>query len=104
MMELLQLPILVVALVVMSWAFMRLNSRFTTAADSREVPTEVLRWQAELTRISQELQCELDAKMAAVSALSEAYAQASRRLGNLIRQAEQMEVKLDSDERVRISA
>ena len=100
MMESLQLPILAAALVVMSWAVFRLNSR----AHSLEVPPEVLHCQADLKRLSQELQSELDEKMAAVSALSQAYEQASQRLSNLILHAERLEADPVQDERTRLRA
>ena len=104
MMESLQLPILAVALVVMSWAIVRLNILATTAAIPLDVPPELLHWQADLTRLSQELQTELDEKMAAVSALSQAYEQASQRLSSLILRAERLEEELGQDERIRLSA
>jgi hypothetical protein len=92
MLELLQLPILVIALVVMSWAVVRLSSRTTPkAANGCEIPAEVLRWQTDLKRLSQELQLELDEKMSAVADLSEAYQQASERLNKLILRAEELE-------------
>lgn len=104
MMESLQLPILAVALVVMSWAILRLNSLSTDAAIPLEVPPDVLQWQANLKRLSQELQSELDEKMAAVSALSQAYEQASQRLSNLILRAERLEEELGQNEQIRLSA
>ena len=108
MMESLQLPILAAALVVMSWAVIRLSSRATPTASSLDVPTEVLRWQADLKQLSRELQAELDEKMAAVSALSQAYEQASQCLSSLIQHAEQLEREqlegeLARDEGVRLS-
>lgn len=104
MIESLQLPILVVALVVMSWAVLRLSSRTTPLKSSFDVPAEALRWQADLKRLSQELQLELDEKMAAVSALSEAYEKASERLSSLILRAEEIEDSLEQSERRRLSA
>ena len=104
MMESLQLPILAVALVVMSWALLRLNSLPAAAAIPLEVPPEVLQWQANLKLVSQELQSELDEKMAAVSALSQAYEQASQRLSNLILRAERLEEELGQNEQIRLSA
>jgi hypothetical protein len=108
MMESLQLPILAAALVVMSWAVIRLSSRATPTTSSLDVPTEVLRWQADLKQLSRELQAELDEKMTAVSALSQSYEEASLRLGSLIQQAKQLEEQLEGElaqnERVRLSA
>jgi len=104
MMELLQLPILVVALVVMSWAVVRLLTHTAAAGTVLEVPPEVLRWQADLKRLSQELQGELDEKMAAVSALSQAYEQASQRLNDLIQEADQLSEELENSDRIRRSA
>ena len=103
MMDSLQLPILAVALVVMGWAVWRLSSA-TKGAISLDVPPEVLAWQADLKRLSQELQFELDEKMAAVSDLSLAYEQASQRLSNLILRAESLQAELAHDEQIRFSA
>ncbi len=52
------------------------------------IPTEVLQWQRDLKRLSADLQRELDEKMEAVAALSEAYESASARLRGLIQNAE----------------
>ncbi len=104
MMESLQLPILVIALVVMSWAVIRLGLGAKPAASQLEVPSQVLRWQADLKRLSVELQAELDEKMAAVTALSQAYEQASQRLSSLIDEAEQAAEELESNEQLRRSA
>jgi hypothetical protein len=104
MMESLQLPILAIALIVMSWAIMRLNSSAASAAIPLDVPPEVLQWRADIKRLSQELQSELDEKMAAVSALSQAYEQASHRLSSLIHRAERLEAELGRDEQIRLSA
>ncbi len=114
MLESIQLPILVGALVVMSWAVVRLssikaNSKTKPTADSVNVPAEVVRWQADLKRLSQELQQELDEKMAAVAALSEAYVQASERLSDLVLRAEEVGVQLEEvvgeqEEQKRLSA
>ena len=103
-MESLQLPILAAALVVMSWAVIRLSSRTTPATSSLDVPPEVLRWQADLEQLSRELQAELEEKMAAVGTLSQAYEQASLHLGKLIQQAEKLDEEFAEDERVRLSA
>ena len=108
MLELLQLPTLVVALVVMSWAVIRLTSASanSTSKKSRafEAPPEVLQWQADLRRLSEELQSELDEKMSAVAALSAAYEQASERLSDLILRAEELEEELVEQEQRRLSA
>lgn len=104
MMESLQLPILAIALVVMSWALLRLSSLTAAAAIPLDVPPDVLHWQANLERLSQELQSELDEKMSAVSSLSQAYEQASQRLSNLILRAERLEEELGQNERIRLSA
>lgn len=112
MLESIQLPILVGALVVMSWAVVRLssirlNSKAKPSANAT-LPAEVVRWQADLKRLSQELQLELDEKMAAVAALSEAYVQASERLSDLILRAEEVGVELEEvvgeEEQRRMSA
>lgn len=87
MMESLQLPILVVALVVMSWAVIRLSMQAKNRSADSAIPAEVLRCQAELKQLTQDLQMELDEKLAAVNALSQAYEQASRRLSDLIEEA-----------------
>lgn len=55
-------------------------------------PAEVLRWQVELHDMARELKAELDSKMLAVTALSRSYDQATKRLSDLIRLAEQVEV------------
>ena len=104
-MDSLQLPILAAALVVMSWAVMRLSFRTKKPVTSSvDVPPEVLRWQADLKQLSRELQEELDEKMAAVRTLSQAYEQASLRLGKLIQQAEKLDGEIAEDVRVRLSA
>ena len=103
MLELLQIPILVVALVVISWAVLRLSSRAQAAARSFDIPPEVLRWQTDLKRLSQELQIELDDKMSAVSELSKAYEAASARLSDLILRSEELGEDLGQEQR-RLSA
>lgn len=90
MLESLQLPILVVALGVMSWAVIRLGMQAKGRAVELAIPAEVLRCQAELKQLTQDLQTELDEKMAAVHALSQAYEQASRRLSDLIDDAREI--------------
>ena len=91
MFESLQLPILVAALVVLSWAVLRLiRTANVRAVTPTAIPTEVLRCQAELKQLTRDLQIELDEKMAAVHALSQAYEQASRRLSALIDQAREI--------------
>ncbi len=90
MLDQLQLPILVVALMVTSWAVIRLLSIGSRAesVSNAPIPTEVLQWQRDLKRLSADLQRELDEKMEAVAALSEAYESASTRLRGLIQNAE----------------
>ena len=109
MLELLQLPTLVVALVVMSWAVIQLSSASSSSTskegqNSFKTPPEVLQWQADLRRLSEELQSELDEKMSAVAALSAAYEQASERLSDLILRAEELEEELVEQEQRRLSA
>lgn len=109
MLELLQLPTLVVALVVMSWAVIRLSSASVNSTSKKSqasfnVPPEVLQWQTDLRRLSEELQSELDEKMSAVAALSAAYEQASERLSDLILRAEELEEELMEKEQRRLSA
>ncbi len=55
-------------------------------------PPEVLRWQVELHDMARELKAELDSKMLAVTALARSYEQASKRLSDMIRLAEQVEI------------
>ena len=109
MLELLQLPTLVVALVVMSWAVFRLSSMSQNSSKKAsqaafDVPPEVARWQADLRRLSEELQCELDEKMSAVATLSAAYEQASGRLSELILRTEELEEQVAEREQRRLSA
>ncbi len=87
MLESLQLPILVAALAIMSWAVIRLSMQAKPRATDSAIPAEVLRCQAELKQLAQDLQTELDEKMAAIHALSQAYEQACRRLSDLIDEA-----------------
>ncbi len=90
MMESLQLPILVAALGVMSWAVIRLGMHTKGRVAGSAIPAEVLECQAELKQLTRDLQKELDEKMAAVHALSQAYEQASRRLSDLIEEAREI--------------
>ena len=94
-MESLQLPILIAALGVMSWAVIRLSMQAKARTVESAIPAEVLRCQAELKQLTQDLQTELDEKMAAVNALSQAYEQASRRLSDLIDEAREATQLLD---------
>jgi hypothetical protein len=55
-------------------------------------PPEVLRWQVELHDMARELKAELDSKMLAVTSLAKSYEQASKRLSDLIRMAEEVEL------------
>ena len=59
-------------------------------------PPEVLRWQVELHDMARELKAELDSKMLAVTSLSRSYELASKRLSDLIRMAEEVEVAPNS--------
>lgn len=103
MLESLQLPILVVALVVMSWAVVRLSLMSSAKSQGDfEIPAEVLRWQTDLKQLSLDLQTELDEKMSAVSELSQAYEQARERLSMLILRAEALEH--GDEDRRRLSA
>jgi hypothetical protein len=104
MIESLQLPVLIAALAVMSWAVARLSWQAKPSQNPLEIPVEVLHWQAELRNLSQELQAELDEKMAAVSALSQAYEQATERLSDLIQLAERVEQDLETQKQLRLSA
>ncbi len=63
-----------------------------TGTQSLGAPTEVLKWQVELHDLGRELKAELDSKLIAVRTLSNSYDQAARRLAELIRMAEQVEV------------
>jgi hypothetical protein len=63
-----------------------------TGTQSLGAPTEVLRWQVELHDLGRELKAELDSKMIAVRSMTTAYDQAARRLAELIRLAEQVQL------------
>ncbi|MCA9134210.1 MAG: hypothetical protein KDA45_13675 [Planctomycetales bacterium] len=63
-----------------------------TGTQSLGAPQEVLKWQVELHDLGRELKAELDSKLLAVRAMSLSYDQAARRLGELIRLAEQVEL------------
>ena len=63
-----------------------------TGTQSLGAPTEVLRWQVELHDLARELKAELDSKMIAVRSMTTAYDQAARRLAELIRLAEQVQL------------
>ena len=104
MIETLQLPVLVSALAVMSWAVVRLNSPAKPEPNGLKIPQEVLRWQADLKNLSRELRAELDEKLEAVSALSRAYEEASQRLSELIEQARRVEADLGAQQQPRMSA
>ncbi|MEO8269098.1 MAG: hypothetical protein ABI557_05225 [Aureliella sp.] len=54
-------------------------------------PAEVLRWQVELHDLARELKAELDSKLIAVRAMTNSYDQATRRLAEMIRLAEQVQ-------------
>ncbi len=55
-------------------------------------PPEVLRWQVELHDLGRELKAELDAKLIAVRAMTQAYDQATERLKEMIRIAQRLQV------------
>lgn len=59
-------------------------------------PTEVLRWQVELHDLGRELKAELDSKLLAVRAMANSYDQATRRLAEMIRLAEQVQLPATS--------
>ena len=59
-------------------------------------PAEVLRWQVELHDLGRELKAELDSKLVAVRTMTTAYDQATRRLAEMIRLAEQVQLSPSS--------
>ncbi len=63
-----------------------------TGTKSLGAPAEVLRWQVELHDLGRELKAELDSKLVAVGAMTKSYDQASHRLAEMIRLAEQVQV------------
>lgn len=67
-----------------------------TGTQSLGAPAEVLRWQVELHDLARELKAELDSKLIAVRTMTTAYDQAARRLGDMIRLAEQVQLAPDS--------
>lgn len=67
-----------------------------TGTHSLGAPAEVLRWQVELHDLARELKAELDSKLIAVRTMTTAYDQAARRLGEMIRLAEQVQLAPDS--------
>lgn len=62
-----------------------------SGTQSLGAPAEVLRWQVELHDLGRELKAELDSKLVAVGAMTQAYDQATRRLAEMIRRAEQVQ-------------
>lgn len=60
-----------------------------TGTSSLGAPSDVLKWQVELHDLGRELKAELDCKLLAVQAMTQAYDQASERLVNLMRVAHQ---------------
>mgnify|MGYP003678306497 CR=1 FL=1 len=73
----------------------------TTAASfsgtkSLGAPAEVLQWQVELHDLARELKGELDSKLVAVGAMTKSYDQAARRLAEMIRLAEQVQLTATS--------
>jgi hypothetical protein len=63
-----------------------------TGTKSLGAPAEVLRWQVELHDLGRELKAELDSKLLAVRSMTLAYDQAARRLAEMIRLAEQVQL------------
>lgn len=63
-----------------------------TGTKSLGAPAEVLRWQVELHDLGRELKGELDSKLLAVRSMTNAYDQAARRLAEMIRLAEQVQL------------
>lgn len=63
-----------------------------TGTQSLGAPTEVLKWQVELHDLGRELKAELDSKLVAVRSMSMAYDQAAKRLAEMIRLAEQVQL------------
>ncbi len=59
-------------------------------------PAEVLRWQVELHDLARELKAELDSKLVAVRTVTTSYDQATRRLAEMIRLAEQVKLPATS--------
>lgn len=72
------------------------NAQITKAAfsgtKSLGAPAEVLRWQVELHDLARELKAELDSKLVAVGAMTRSYDHAARRLAEMIRLAEQIQL------------
>lgn len=67
-----------------------------TGTKSLGAPAEVLRWQVELHDLARELKAELDSKLLAVRAMTNSYDQAARRLAEMIRLAEQVQLPAGS--------
>lgn len=67
-----------------------------TGTKSLGAPAEVLRWQVELHDLARELKAELDSKLLAVRAMTNSYDQATRRLAEMIRLAEQVKLPATS--------
>ena len=67
-----------------------------TGTKSLGAPSEVLRWQVELHDLARELKAELDSKLLAVRAMTNSYDQATRRLAEMIRLAEQVQLPASS--------
>ena len=63
-----------------------------SGTQSLGAPTEVLKWQIELHDLGRELKAELDSKLVAVRTMTTAYDQATRRLAEMIRLAEQVQL------------
>jgi hypothetical protein len=63
-----------------------------TGTQSLGAPTEVLKWQVELHDLGRELKAELDSKLVAVRSMNMAYDQAAKRLAEMIRLAEKVQL------------
>lgn len=74
-----------------------------TGTKSLGAPADVLKWQVELHELGRELKGELDSKMMAVRSLVTNYDRAARRLAELIRMAEQVQMHVDSEPQASVS-
>lgn len=70
----------------------RARSAPFSGTQSLGAPSEVLKWQVELHDLGRELKAELDSKLVAVRTMTTAYDQAARRLAEMIRLAEQVQM------------
>jgi hypothetical protein len=67
-----------------------------TGTASLGAPADVLKWQIELHDLGRELKAELDSKLIAVRAMTQSYDQATNRLKDMIRAAQQLKLSDDS--------